>query len=113
MCFSGLRAGEECYAERATEDLCRKFQRAVGEGNLRLPWHFAWAADIRRFSDGEIAVEITENVRGGDVFVVQSICTPGNDNLMELLLMLDAFKRASANRITAVIPYYGLSLIHI
>jgi ribose-phosphate pyrophosphokinase len=65
------------------------------------------AADIRTFSDGEIAVEITENVRGGDVFVVQSICTPGNDNLMELLLMLDAFKRASANRITAVIPYYG------
>jgi len=65
------------------------------------------AADIRRFSDGEIAVEITENVRGGDVFVVQSICTPGNDNLMELLLMLDAFRRASANRITAVIPYYG------
>lgn len=65
------------------------------------------AADIRTFSDGEIAVEITENVRGGDVFVVQSICTPGNDNLMELLLMLDAFKRASASRITAVIPYYG------
>jgi len=65
------------------------------------------AGEISRFSDGEIAVEITENVRGGDVFVVQSICTPGNDNLMELLLMLDAFKRASANRITAVIPYYG------
>jgi len=65
------------------------------------------AADVRTFSDGEIAVEITENVRGGDIFVVQSICTPGNDNLMELLLMLDAFKRASANRITAVIPYYG------
>ncbi|HXG19072.1 MAG TPA: ribose-phosphate pyrophosphokinase-like domain-containing protein, partial [Methylomirabilota bacterium] len=59
------------------------------------------AADIRRFSDGEIAVEITENVRGGDVFVIQSICSPGNDNLMELLLMLDAFKRASASRITA------------
>src|SRR5213594_693007 len=65
------------------------------------------AADVRTFSDGEVAVEITENVRGGDVFVVQSICTPGNDNLMELLLMLDAFKRASARRITAVIPYYG------
>ena len=65
------------------------------------------SAELRTFSDGEIAVEITENVRGGDVFVVQSICTPGNDNLMELLLMIDAFKRASANRITAVIPYYG------
>src|SRR6266540_6403685 len=65
------------------------------------------AAEVRTFSDGEILVEIEENVRGGDVFVLQSICTPGNDNLMELLLMLDALKRASAKRITAVIPYYG------
>jgi len=62
---------------------------------------------IGRFSDGETQVEITDNARGGDVFVVQSICTPTNDNLMELLLMLDALKRASAKRITAVIPYYG------
>ena len=64
-------------------------------------------AAVRTFSDGEILVEIEENVRGGDVFTIQSICTPGNDNLMELLLMLDALKRASAKRITAVIPYYG------
>jgi ribose-phosphate pyrophosphokinase len=64
-------------------------------------------AEIGRFSDGEVQVEITENVRGGDVFVIQSTSTPTNDNLMELLLMLDAFKRASAKRITAVIPYYG------
>src|SRR5262249_3678711 len=64
-------------------------------------------AEVRRFSDGEVEVEIAENVRGGDVFVIQSSCTPTNDNLMELLLMLDAFKRASAKRITAVIPYYG------
>jgi ribose-phosphate pyrophosphokinase len=64
-------------------------------------------AMVRTFSDGEIRVEIEENVRGGDVFVIQSICTPVNDNLMELLLMLDALKRASAKRITAVIPYYG------
>ena len=64
-------------------------------------------AEVGRFSDGEVQVEITENVRGGDVFVIQSICTPTNDHLMELLLMLDAFKRASARRITAVIPYYG------
>jgi len=64
-------------------------------------------AEIGRFSDGECQVEITENVRGSDVFVVQSTCTPTNDHLMELLLMLDAFKRASARRITAVIPYYG------
>jgi ribose-phosphate pyrophosphokinase len=65
------------------------------------------AAVVRTFSDGEILVEIDENVRGGDVFVIQSVCTPGNDNLMELLLMLDALKRASAKRITAVVPYYG------
>ena len=64
-------------------------------------------AEVGRFSDGEVQVEITENVRGGDVFVIQSICTTTNDHLMELLLMLDAFKRASERRITAVIPYYG------
>ncbi len=64
-------------------------------------------ATVETFSDGESKVEIKENVRGADVFVLQSTCSPPNDNLMELLLMLDAFKRASAMRITAVIPYYG------
>ncbi len=64
-------------------------------------------ADVRRFSDGEVMVEIDENVRGGDVFVIQSTSTPVNDHLMELLLMLDALRRASAKRVTAVIPYYG------
>jgi ribose-phosphate pyrophosphokinase len=64
-------------------------------------------ATVETFSDGESKVEVQENVRGSDVFVIQSTCAPGNDNLMELLLMLDAFKRASAKRITAVIPYYG------
>ena len=64
-------------------------------------------AEIGRFSDGEVQVEITDNVRGGDVFVMQSTCTPGNDNLMELLLMLDALKRASAKRITVVTPFFG------
>ena len=59
------------------------------------------------FSDGEISVDINETVRGADVFIVQSTCSPVNNNLMELLIMIDAFKRASAGRITAVIPYYG------
>ena len=63
--------------------------------------------DVSHFSDGEISVSIHESVRGSDVFVVQSISTPVNDNLMELLIMMDAFKRASAGRITAVIPYLG------
>jgi len=62
---------------------------------------------VDRFSEGEIRVKINENVRGKDVFVVQPTCPPPNDNLMELLIMLDAMRRASARRITAVIPYYG------
>ena len=65
------------------------------------------AADVKTFSDGEILVDIHESVRGMDIFVVQSTCTPGNTNLMELLIMIDALKRASANRVTAVLPYYG------
>src|SRR5258706_1154647 len=64
-------------------------------------------AVVSRFSDGEIMVEINENVRGKDVFVLQSTCAPTNDNLMELVIMVDALKRASAGRITAAIPYFG------
>ena len=64
-------------------------------------------AKVGRFSDGEIQIEVDENVRSKDVFLVQSTCSPVNDNLVELLLMIDAFKRSSASRITAVIPYYG------
>jgi ribose-phosphate pyrophosphokinase len=64
-------------------------------------------ADVSRFSDGEVYVQINENVRGQDVFVIQPTCPPVNDSLMELLVMMDAFKRASARRITAVLPYYG------
>ena len=64
-------------------------------------------ASVGRFSDGETTVEIQQNVRGREVFVVQSTCAPTNDNLMELLVMVDALKRASAQRITAVIPYFG------
>jgi ribose-phosphate pyrophosphokinase len=63
--------------------------------------------EVSRFSDGEVFVQVNENVRGADVFVVQPTCPPVNDNLMELLIMIDAFKRASAHRITAVLPYYG------
>lgn len=62
---------------------------------------------VSTFSDGEISVDINETVRGNDVFIVQSTSSPVNNNLMELLIMIDAFKRASAGRITAVIPYYG------
>src|SRR3990172_1988255 len=64
-------------------------------------------AKVGRFSDGEVMVEVLENVRGRDVFVLQSICSPPNDNLMEVLVLVDALKRASASRVTAAIPYMG------
>ena len=64
-------------------------------------------ATVGRFSDGEVMVEILENVRGKDVFVLQSTCMPTNDTLMELLVLIDALKRASAGRITAAMPYFG------
>ena len=73
-------------------------------GHLGIP---LGRAHLARFSDGEIWFQIQDNVRGADVFVVQPSCPPVNENLMELLIMLDAFKRSSASRITAVIPYYG------
>ena len=72
--------------------------------HLKLP---LTRTDVRKFSDGEIFVEIKENVRGADVFVIQPTCTPVNDNLMELVIIVDALRRASARRITAVMPYYG------
>ena len=75
-------------------------------GYLNLP---LGDAKVKTFSDGEIQIEINENVRLRDIFVVQSTCSPVNDNLVELLLMIDALKRSSARRITAVIPYYGYS----
>src|ERR671930_1002664 len=64
-------------------------------------------AEVTRFSDGEVYVQVNENARGADVFVIQPTCPPVNDTLMELLIMIDALKRASAHRITAVLPYYG------
>jgi len=75
-------------------------------GKLHIP---LGNADVGKFSDGEIAVELNENVRGKDVFVLQSTCAPTNDNLMELIVMIDALRRASAQRITAVVPYFGYS----
>jgi len=85
-------------------------------GNSNLPLAEAISAEmglspakstIRRFSDMEIFVEIQENVRGEDVFVIQSTSYPANDNLMELLVVIDALRRGSARRITAVLPYFG------
>jgi ribose-phosphate pyrophosphokinase len=81
----------------------RPLAEAIG-AYLKLP---LTKGQVRRFADMEIFVEIQENVRGQDVFVIQSISFPANDNLMELLILIDALKRASAARITAVIPYYG------
>src|SRR5215467_10094862 len=80
----------------------RLAEDAVRHLNIRLG-----RAKVGRFSDGEVMVEILENVRGRDVFVLLSICSPTNDNLMELLVMVDALKRASAGRVTAAIPYMG------
>ena len=76
-------------------DICRHIGTGLGD------------AEVKRFSDGEVQIEIRENVRDKDVFILQSTCAPVNEHLVELLLMIDAFKRASAQRITAVIPYYG------
>src|SRR5580658_3450092 len=72
--------------------------------DLRLP---VGRASVGRFSDGEVNIEIMENVRGRDVFIVQPTCPPANDHLMELLVMVDACRRASAAHITAVVPYFG------
>ena len=86
----------------------------AGNSNLTVAKHIANAlklplgkADVKTFSDGEISVSLNESVRGSDCFIVQSTCDPVNQNLMELLIMIDAMKRASAARITAVIPYFG------
>jgi len=81
--------------------------RALSEGIVRKLNMRLGMATVGRFSDGEIVVEIEENVRGRDVFVIQPTSSPANEHLMELLVMIDALKRASATRITAVIPYYG------
>ena len=92
-------ADMKLFAGNATPDLAKKIADRLYTrlGN----------ATVDRFSDGEVHVQINENVRGCDIFVIQSTCTPTNDNLMELIVMIDALRRASAGRITAVIPYFG------
>lgn len=87
------------FTGNANPDLAQKIVDQLGMplGNV----------SVSQFSDGEIAVELHDNVRGRDVFVVQSTCAPTNDNLMELIVMVDALRRASAGRITAVVPYFG------
>jgi ribose-phosphate pyrophosphokinase len=87
------------FSGNATQDLA---QRIVEHLNLPLG-----KAHVGRFSDGETMVEIQENVRGRDIFIIQSTCAPSNDTLMELIIMADALRRASAARITAVVPYFG------
>lgn len=86
-------------AGTAHQDLAERIAKAVGTELC--------GAEIRKFPDGEIFVKITENIRGRDVFIIQPTSFPPNDNLMELLIMIDAARRASARRITAVLPYYG------
>ena len=94
-----MRGKLSIIAGRSNPKLAASIARAAGVDLT--------ACDLRRFSDGELGVEIRENVRGHDVFVVQSTSTPGNDHLMELLIIMDALRRASAERITAVLPYFG------
>ncbi|MEJ2715695.1 MAG: ribose-phosphate pyrophosphokinase [Deltaproteobacteria bacterium] len=94
-----MRVGLKIFSGNSNPDLARAITRYMG-----IPLGVAM---VSSFSDGEIQVEFRENVRGMDVFVIQSTCQPVNDNIMELLVMIDALKRASSSRITAVMPYYG------
>jgi len=95
MAFERMRIFTGNANPRLAEAVCRHLNLSLGR------------AVVGRFSDGEVMVELLENVRGRDVFVLQSTCAPTNDNLMEVLVMVDALKRASAARVTAAIPYFG------
>ncbi len=99
MSDAGLTRGMKLIAGNSNRELAEKISQY-----LKLPFT---KAIVRRFADMEVFVEIQENVRGEDIFVIQSTSYPANDNLMELLIVIDALKRASARRITAVIPYFG------
>src|SRR6266851_7547776 len=87
------------FSGRANRALAERIANCLGDTLGRVT--------LDNFPDGEISVRIEEDVRGRDIFIVQPTCPPVNDNLMELLIMIDSFKRASAERITAVLPYYG------
>ena len=87
------------FTGNANPDLARRVVR-----QLHIP---LGDATVGRFSDGEVNVELNENVRGKDVFILQPTCAPTNDNLMELVVMADALRRSSASRVTAVVPYFG------
>lgn len=95
MTSNGLTIFSGRSNPRFAQQVCEKLSVELGR------------CEVVRFSDGELSVDIGDNVRGKDVFVIQSTSTPGNDHLMELLILIDALKRASAHRITAVLPYFG------
>jgi ribose-phosphate pyrophosphokinase len=89
------------FTGNANPDLAHRIAMILGTGLGKV--------SVDRFSDGEISVEVMENVRGRDVFIIQPTCSPCNDHLMELMVMIDAMRRASVSRVTAVVPYYGYS----
>ena len=95
MAFERMRIFTGNANPKLAQTVCRHLNISLGR------------AVVGKFSDGEAMVELLENVRGRDVFVLQSTCQPTNDNLMEVVIMVDALKRASAARITAAIPYFG------
>ena len=96
---SGVFSEFKIFAGNSNDQLAKEIADALGKPLGR--------ATVNKFSDGEISVNIWESVRGRDIYIIQSTCSPVNDNLMELLIMIDAMKRASAGRINAVIPYNG------
>lgn len=91
--------GYKVFAGTANPEFAKRVAK-----HLSLPLS---AAEIKAFSDGEISVQISESVRGKDVFIIQSTCAPANENLMELLILTDALRRSSASTITAIMPYFG------
>ena len=112
--FPGSNPGVPATFQQPRTSIVTKMQLFTGTANPELARNIAkhlklplGKAKVDRFSDGEIMVEIEENVRGSDVFIIQSTCAPANDNLMELTILADALRRASAASITAVVPYFG------